>query len=463
MATNVQTSSKHPKGFWFVSTLQIFERFSFYGMRGILILFLTSSIASGGLGLDDKFGSEIYAWFTMLVYFAPLLGGWIADTFFGKRKTFFIGSFFITGGLFVMFASSGLSMFYVGLGLLIIGNGLWKPNITSLIGDFYDDHDPKKDGAYSMFYTFTNIGALFGPMICGFLYANLFATFENGQIVTYGYKYGFLASGISMLIGSVLYALFAEKYVGKIGTACKAADKKNNSHTKSEPLTKSDWKRVATIMGLSLFVIVFWAGFEQAGSSMTLFAQRYVDRSVGGWMIPTNWFQMINPFFCIVLGPTFALWFVKLAKRPKGDIPTTRKMAYGLMILASGFAVLMLASLRVESTGSASWLFLAGAYILHTVGEMFLSPIGLSMVNKLSPKQIAAVMMGAWYAATGFGNYLAGISAGFVESMGSLQIFGMVTVVSLAAGILLLLMGPIFQKVMDEADAELAAQRDQAV
>jgi POT family proton-dependent oligopeptide transporter len=464
MATNVQTSSRHPKGFWFVSILQIFERFSYYGMRGLLILFLAAGIAQGGLGLGDATAAKVYANFTMFVYFAPLAGGWIADNFLGKRKTFFIGSMFIAGGLFLMFAgSSSKMMVYAALTAIIIGNGLWKPNITSIVGDFYDDHDPRKDGAYSIFYTFINIGAFFAPLVCGALSDKTFAVVENGEIISYGYRYGFLAAGLGMLAGTVLYALFAKKILGDVGTECKTADKKSNSHEKSEPLTKSDWKRVATIMGLSVFVIIFWAGFEQAGSSMTLYANKYIDRSIGDFLIPTSWFQSINPFFCVVLGPTFALWFVKLAKRPKGDIPTPRKMAYGLMILSAGFALLVLAALKVESVGSASWIFLVGAYILHTVGEMFLSPISLSMVSKLAPKQIAAVMMGAWLFATGIGNYIAGWSAAFVANWGGLQVFGLVTGIAFGAGLILFLLTPIFQKVMDEVDAEHAAQRNQAV
>lgn len=460
MATNVKTSSKHPKGFWFVSLLQIFERFSYYGMRGLLILFLAKDISAGGLGLGVAKASSIYATFTMMVYFAPLVGGIIADTYLGMRKTFFIGSLFIAGGLIAMFAgATSKFMVYAALVAIIIGNGLWKPNITAIVGEFYDDSDPHKDGAFSIFYTFINIGAFFAPIVCGTLSDKTFATInEGGQVVTYGYKYGFLAAGIGMLMGSVVYMLFANKVLGEIGTSCKKANAKKASAPK-EALTSGDWKRVGAIMGLSLFVIIFWAGFEQAGSSMTLYANDFINRDVGGFVVPTSWFQSINPFLCVVLGPTFALWFLKLAKRPKGDIPTARKMAYGLIILAAGFGLMALAAMqRGNSTDpaiKANILFLFGAYTLHTVGEMFLSPVGLSMVSKLAPKQIVAVMMGAWYFATGFGNYIAGVSAAFVEKWGGLQVFSLVTAVAFASGLLLLALSPIFQRVIDSADEEL--------
>ena len=213
----------YPMGFWFVSLLQVFERFSYYGMRGLLILYLASSAIKGGLGLDTATASVIYANFTMFAYFSPLLGGYIADNLWGKRKTFFIGSIFIAGGMFVLFAAQGKPMVMVALGLMIIGNGFWKPNITSIVGDFYGNNDPRKDGAFSIFYTFINIGAFFAPLICGTLAEKTFAVTKGTEVISYGYKYGFLAAGIGMLIGTILYILFANKVLGEVGTFNKQA------------------------------------------------------------------------------------------------------------------------------------------------------------------------------------------------------------------------------------------------
>ncbi|MGL6105774.1 peptide MFS transporter [Romboutsia sp.] len=453
--TTVKKNS-HPLGFYFIATLQMFERFSYYGMRGLLMLYLTTEAIKGGLGIDKGTAATIYANFTMFVYFAPLLGGYIADKFLGKKKTFFIGSIFITLGMILLFLSASKFMVYVSLIFIIFGNGLWKPNITSIVGDFYGNNDPRKDGAYSIFYTFINIGAFLAPLVCGTLAEKTFAVTKGSEVVSYGYKFGFLAAGIGMLIGSVLYMLFSSKLLGDLGNYDAANPKKQakNSSAKVEkkPLTKEEKKRVSAIVALTFFVIIFWAGFEQAGSSLTLYTNDYINRNVGGFEVPTSWFQSINAFLCVVLGPLFALLFVKLSKRPKGDIPTPTKMGYGLIILGLGFALMVGAALERGDTTNvavkANILWLLGAYTLHTVGEMFLSPVGLSMVSKLAPKQIAAIMMGVWLFATGFGNYIAGMSAAFVETWGALSVFGLVTGITISAGVLLCILSPIFQKLM---------------
>jgi POT family proton-dependent oligopeptide transporter len=462
--TTQQPSFKgYPLGFWFVSLLQIFERFSYYGMRGLLILYLATSAIKGGLGLDTASASVIYANFTMFAYFSPLAGGYIADNFWGKRKTFFIGSIFIAGGLFVLFAAQGKAMVMVALGLMIIGNGFWKPNITSIVGDFYDNNDPRKDGAFSIFYTFINIGAFFAPLICGTLAEKTFAVTKGTEVMSYGYKYGFLAAGIGMLIGTILYILFANKALGEVGTFNKkaalekAATKRASIEAKKTALTTEEKHSVYAIFALSFFVILFWAGFEQAGSSLTLYTNDFINRDIGGFVVPTSWFQSINPFLCVLLGPLFAMLWVRLSKRPKGDIPTTTKMGYGLIILGIGFALMVGAALErggsADAAVKANILWLLGAYTLHTVGEMFLSPVGLSMVSKLAPKQIAALMMGVWLTATGLGNYLAGMAAALVEAWGALQVFGFVAAVTIAGGILLCFLTPLFYKVMTDNKA----------
>jgi len=450
-------TKKHPPGFWLVSIIQMFERFSYYGMRGLLMLFLTTEALKGGLGLDKATAATIYANFTMFVYFAPLLGGYVADKFLGKRNTFFLGSIFIFLGMFGLFIAKTKMMVYLALILITLGNGFWKPNITSIVGDFYDDDDPRKDGAYSIFYTFINIGAFIAPLVCGTLAEKTFAVTNGTEVISYGYKYGFLAAGIGMLIGSLIYLVSYKRLLGEVGKFGYSRSVHKEAAATSEviekrPLTPQEKKRVAAIFILSLFVIIFWAGFEQAGSSLTLYTNEYINRNVGGFEIPTSWFQSINPFLCIVLGPTFAWWFLQLSKRPKGDIPTPTKMGYGLILLGLGFGLMVCAALQrgnsPDPSIKASVIWLIGAYVLHTVGEMFLSPVGLSMVSKLAPKQISALMMGAWLFATGFGNYIAGKSAAYVETWGGLQVFGFVTAVSVGAGIILCLISPWVQKLM---------------
>jgi POT family proton-dependent oligopeptide transporter len=297
------------------------------------------------------------------------------------------------------------------------------------------------------------MGAFLAPLICGAVAEKMFAETNGTEIISYGYRYGFLTASIGMLIGTVIYILLGKKYLGDVGkydASKKQAKDLNNSQ--KQPLTKDEKKRVFAICALSFFVVVFWAAFEQAGSSLTIYTNDYINRNVGGFEVPTSWFQSINPFLCMVLGPIFAMWFVKLSKREKGDIPTATKMGYGLIILGIGFGLMAGAALqRGNSTDiaiKANILWLFGAYTMHTVGEMFLSPVGLSMVSKLAPKQIAAVMMGVWLFATGVGNYIAGMSAAFVESWGGLQVFGLVTAITIGSGILLCALSPMFQKIM---------------
>lgn len=445
----------HPAGFWIVCAIQTCERFSYYGMRALLLLFLTTEAMKGGLGFDKGTATTIYATFTMSAYFAPLLGGIVSDSALGKRNTFFVGSLMIAGGMILLFTATTKAMIWASLALIVLGNGFWKPNITSIVGDFYQDNDPRKDGAYSIFYTFINIGAFFGPLLCGTLAEITFAQRAGDEIISYGYKYGFLAAGLGMLLGSVLYFVFGPKLMGEVGKkgyAPSVSHKEEVKVVEKKPLTANEKKRVASIFMLTFFVVIFWAAFEQAGSSLTLYTNDFIDRRIGSFEIPTSWFQSVNAFLCVVLGPIFAMWFVKLAKRPQGDIPTPTKMAYGLMILSLGFGLMVLAALeRGNSTDiaiKANVMWLIGAYFLHTVGEMFLSPVGLSMVSKLAPKQIAAIMMGVWLFATGFGNFIAGKSAAYVESWGGLQVFGLVTVITMAAGLLLLAISPMVQKLM---------------
>ena len=328
-----------------------------------------------------------------------------------------------------------------------------------------DNNDPRKDGAYSIFYTFINIGAFFAPLVCGTLAEKTFAVTKGTEVISYGYKYGFLAAGLGMLIGTILYILFANKALGEVGAFNKEAAlekaqaKKASAEAKKEALTKDEKKRVVAIFVLSFFVIIFWAGFEQAGSSLTIYTNEFINRNVGGFEVPTSWFQSINPFLCVVLGPLFAMLFVRLAKRPKGDIPTATKMGYGLILLGIGFALMVGAAMErgnsADAAIKANILWLLGAYTLHTVGEMFLSPVGLSMVSKLAPKQIAALMMGVWLFATGMGNYIAGMAAAFVETWGGLQVFGFVAAVTIASGILLCFLSPRFDKIMPAHKAYL--------
>lgn len=443
---NPRPKTKHPPGLYLLFFTELWERFSYYGMRAILVLYLTTELISGGLGIKPSVAMTIYGIFTGAVYFTPLFGGYLSDRFLGRRLAITIGGTTMALGNFVLFAVNNQIGLYIGLILLIIGNGFFKPNISTLVGELYAPNDKRKDSAFTIFYMGINIGALFAPLVCGFLAEKYFATNING-VIHYGFKYGFLAAAIGMIIGQFIFNLFGNRYLGDIGKQPTGAPAKQNKETESKaktPLTKQEKQNVAVIFILTCFVIFFWAGFEQAGSSLTLYTDKFVDKSIGGWTMPTSWFQSLNPFFIIVLAPIVSLIWTKLSNSKRGDLPIPAKMGLGMILLGLGFAVLIPAVLQTGSdeqhiVAKANLLFIIFTYFLHTLGELCLSPVGLSMVSKLAPARLASVLMGVWLAGTGVAQLLAGQLAAFTQSLGYLEIFSVISGVTIGLGLILLL------------------------
>ncbi|MFC2441786.1 MAG: peptide MFS transporter, partial [Capnocytophaga ochracea] len=343
MDTNVENAKKkHPKGLYLVFLTGMWERFSYYGMRGILMLYLTKTWLEGGLAFDKATASLIYGFATGLTYFTPLIGGWIADNFLGQRRAVLLGGLIMFFGEFALFSINTHFGLYLGLFLLIIGNGFFKPNISALVGGLYESGDKRLDSAFSIFYMGINLGAFLAPLITGFLTDNIFAKNvinpETGQIImSYGYRYGFLAAAIGMLIGELIFIFFAQKYLGDLGLQPKGGKKKIQELSEAEvqkPLTKEEKERIAVIFIYFFFAIFFFAGFEQAGSSLTLYTDNYINRTVMGFEIPTAWFQSVNPLFIVLLAPVFAsFWGTKMGQR----LTTPFKMGMGMILLGVGF------------------------------------------------------------------------------------------------------------------------------
>ncbi|KAB2442777.1 peptide MFS transporter [Bacillus luti] len=426
-----QSPKKHPPGLYLLFFTEAWERFSYYGMRGLLVLYLTTSLVSGGLGFDKAVAVQIYGIFTMLVYFTPIIGGWLTDHFITKRHAITIGGIIMALGNFVLFSMNTKTGLFLGLGLLVIGNGFFKPNISTLLGQLYSDNDSRRDSAFTIFYMGINLGAFIAPFICGY-----FAD----------YKYGFLTACIGMIIGQIAFNTLAPRYLGSIGTTVvgKKSKEKNAKVIEKKPLTAQEKKRTAAILILTCFVVFFWAGFEQAGSSLTLYTDKFVDRTIGGFTIPTPWFQSINPLFIILLAlPVSALW-IKLSKTKNGDLKIPTKMALGMILLGVGYLVLTLAVLKTGSDEGniamkANLFFIIFTYMFHTIGELFLSPIGLSMVSAIAPLKLASLLMGVWLAGTGFANLLAGQLAAFTQSLGYLEVFASIGVIVIVLGLILLM------------------------
>jgi proton-dependent oligopeptide transporter, POT family len=395
----------HPRGLATLFFTEMWERFSYYGMRALLILYMVGSTQQPGLGFGERRAAMIYGIYTMAVYLAGIPGGWIADRFLGHYRAVFIGGCIIAAGHFCM-AVPGLPFFFTGLGLIVIGTGLLKPNVSSMVGSLYTREDVRRDAGFSMFYMGINLGAFIAPLICGWL----------GQ--TANWHLGFAAAGVGMIIGLVQYVA-GRKYLTPVSQDEKV-DEKPVADAAAAPvttgkLTGTDWARIAAIAILTLFALLFWAGFEQAGSSLTLFADRATQLTVFGFQYPSSWFQSVEPLFVILFSPVFAWIWLGLAKRRK-EPSSPAKFTLGLFFLSLSFALIIPAARAFESGGGrVSPMWLVGLYFLQMIGELCLSPVGLSMVTKLSPGRLVGLMMGVWFFATAMGNYVAGWIAGFLQ------------------------------------------------
>jgi proton-dependent oligopeptide transporter, POT family len=440
-----QSKKKHPPGLYVLFFAEMWERYSYYGMRALLILYLTTAFVSGGLGVDAGSAAMIYGTYTGLVYFTPLIGGYLTDRFIGLRKAITIGGITMALGDFTVFATHSKMGLYLGLALLIIGNGFFKPNISTLVGELYPEkNDKRKDAAFTIFYMGINIGAFFAPLVAGFLAEDLFYTpGGNGVTEHFGFQWAFLASSIGMLIGQLIFNIFAPKYLGDVGLKPARENLAIETGVKNQPLTKKEKQRTTAIVILCCFVVFFWAGFEQAGSSFTLYTQKFIDRDVFGYTVPVAWFQSINPLFIVILAPILSGVWYRLAQREKGDVAIPTKMAMGMILLGIGFLILVPAVLQTGSdeaniTVQANILFIVFTYLFHTLGELFLSPVGLSMVSKIAPVKLASLLMGVWLFSSAVANYVAGLLAALTADFGFLEIFAIIGVAAILLGLLLL-------------------------
>lgn len=454
----------HPKGLYLLFFTEMWERFSYYGMRAILIYYLTKTYLQGGLAIDPEKASLIFGYFAGFVYFTPLIGGWLSDKFLGQRLAITIGGITMMLGQFTLFAINTHTGLYLGLFLLIIGNGFFKPNISTLVGNLYEDGDDRRDAAFSIFYMGINLGALLAPIVIGILTEDIFAQKDaSGEIMTYGYKYGFLAAGIGMLIGQILFNSLAQKYLGDIGKKPKKvlnvedeiAVVQETVETGGENVKTVEKQRISVIFILFLFSVFFWAGFEQAGSSIALYTDNFIDRSVtlpfvGDYTIPASLFQSVNPFFIVVLAPLFAMfWSSPLGKK----LTTPVKMGLGMIILGIGFWFMLGAVSErggdiADPTIKASLWWLVMTYFTHTIGELCLSPVGLSVVTKLAPVRLASLLMAVWLLSSSVANFLGGYIAAYVEKMGAGQVFTYISGFVIVCGILLLLLSKQISKMM---------------
>jgi POT family proton-dependent oligopeptide transporter len=524
----------HPRGLPTLFFTELWERFSYYGMRAILVLDMVAPIAQGGLGFDTKHAASIYGTYTMSVYLTALPGGMIADRWLGARLAVLLGGIVIACGHFSMVFHS-MAFFYLGMVLIAVGTGLLKPNISAMLGNLYGKDDPRRDSGFSIFYMGINVGAFFAPLVCGYLaQGESFKGFvaRMGFDVSTSWHWGFGAAGVGMCLGLVIFLLNAKRfpdappgdegsddasdleradeslsaaaasavadskprnpiiavilslilpgmghvYKGQVGAglswllayvlawiwyfagggtilavvivgivvACAISVVKRSSATTQ--LSAGEWKRVGAIFVFFFFTILFWAAYEQKGASLNLFAKDLVRTEVFGMRFPSSWLQSCTPLFVIMLAPIFSMLWVRLGRRqPSSPV----KFTFGLLFIGLAYCLLVPAAWMTAS-GRISPLWLVGLYFLEVVGEMCLSPVGLSTVTKLAPVKLVGIMMGVWFLAASFGSKLAGYFSGFyIPQSGTLvKLYGSIAVGLLISAGILALLTPRIKKLM---------------
>ncbi|GAB3020859.1 peptide MFS transporter [Bowmanella dokdonensis] len=455
----------HPGGLFLLFGTEMWERFSYFAMRALLVLYLVDrvSVQGGGMGWDQADALQLYGNFTMMVYVTPLIGGWLADNHLGRRRAVLLGCLLMALGQFCLalphqwFVGQQSGLLYAGLALLVTGNGLFKPNISTMVGELYSQQDPRRDGAFTIFYLGINLGMFLAGLAVGWA-SDFFGSWQwhQGQrLWVRNYQAGFLLAGVGMLLALALQLTLARRCLGRVGLKPVAEHPLRRQQGPAPPLTATERDRLKVILVMGLFTVIFWAGFEQAGGLMNLFADRFVDREMGGTVLSPAYFQSLNPLFIMIFAPLLAgLWAGLGARQPSAPI----KFALGLMLLGLGFVFMLAAVMdqRQTTDGLASPWYLVMAYLFHTLGELCLSPIGLSMVTRLSPLRMASLLMGTWYLFMAAANKLAGSLGALIGSSrggeeqqmldNALAIFLGLTVVSLLAAVLLFwLTGPLLR------------------
>jgi proton-dependent oligopeptide transporter, POT family len=454
MANSAATAGKasmggHPKGLYLLFVTEMWERMSYYGMRALLVLYMVAATSEGGFGWDRAKALQIYGLYTGLVYLTPLAGGFLADRFIGQRRAVTLGGILMMIGHFLM-AVPGVPAFYAALAFLIVGNGFFKPNISTMVGGLYEQKDARRDGAFTIFYMGINLGAFMSPLVCGTL----------GE--WFGWHYGFGAAGVGMGLGLICFMLLQKKFLGDVGLApTRKAETTTSEQAPKAPLTAVEGKRISVIFILAAFSMFFWAAFEQAGGLMNLYTDQKVDRMVGSFEIPTTWFQSVNPLLILLLAPVFASLWVGLGKKAR-DPSSPVKFALGLILLAGGFVMMMFASKQSEAAGKAGLYWVLLAYLFHTMGELCLSPVGLSMVTKLAPQRMVSLMMGVWFLSSAGANYIAGWIGGLSSQLGEYQLFASIVIATAMAGVILLAFAKPLKRMMHGAEGNTEPQPEPA-
>ena len=442
----------HPRGLTTLFFTELWERFSYYGMRAILVLYMVAPAAQGGLEFDTKRAASIYGTYTMSVYLTALPGGLIADRWLGARLAVLLGGIVIACGHFTMVFQS-TTFLYAGMTLIAIGTGLLKPNISAMVGGLYGENDTRRDSGFSIFYMGINVGAVLAPLVCGYLaQGEGFRAFlaSSGFSPATSWHWGFGAAGVGMVLGLVVFVLQggrlrqAERRIQKRGGVVREGEAAEGA----QKLSGGDWRRIGVIFVFFLFTILFWAAYEQKGASLNLFARDLVNTQVFGFSFPSSWLQSLTPFYVIILAPIFSVLWVRMGDRQPSS---PAKFTFGLLFIGLAYLLFMTPAAWLTAGGKVSPLWLVGLYFLEVVGEMCLSPVGLSTVTKLSPAKLVGIMMGVWFLASSLGSKLAGYLSGFFvanDPSTLVRLYGGIAVGLLVATGVLALLIPTLRRMM---------------
>ena len=429
----------HPVGLYVLFFTEMWERFSYYGMRAILVLYLVAEATAdnAGLGWSNGDALSLYGTYTMLVYVASIPGGIIADKLIGQRKSVLLGGILLVFGHSVL-AVEEMWAFYTGLGLIIGGVGMLKPNISTMVGGLYKQGDIRRDKGFTIFYIGINVGAFLSSLIVGYV----------GEV--YGWHYGFGLAGIGMALGLIQYVL-GQKHLKHVGNFLGTSENEEEKAASKRPLSKIEKDRVVVLFISFLLVIVFWGAFEQAGGLMNIYASEKTNRMLMGWEVPASWFQSLNAMFIIIFGTVVAAYWAK--RKLNGKLSTSLfKMILGLIIMGAGFFFMTGASMQYDDGGSSTMYWLVLAYLFHTIGELCLSPVALSYITKLSPVKYGSIMMGVYFAMTGFGNKLAGLLGESASELGEYTIFTGIAVFCVLFGLLVMVFRNKLEKLTHGAE-----------
>ena len=428
---------------------ELWERFAYYGMRALLILYLIDT-AAGGMGWSQEEASRLYGWFIGLTYLTPVVGGWLADRFLGTNRSLAVGGVVLTLGHLSLSFGTTLS-FYAGLVLVVVGTGFFKPNVHTMVGQLYPPADPSRDSGFTLYYMGINLGAFFGPLVCAWLAAR------------HGWSYGFATAGAGMALGTAYYLWARNRRLRSVGLP--PEDSPVATRPRIHPaLTPVERRRIAAIGIITIFVVVFWLAYEQAGSSLNVFAAHRTDRAVGeavAWLIPNGkipaaWFQSINPFFVLLLAPAIAGIWQRMGRRAPSS---PAKMALGLIFLSLAYTIMVAGAAHSDHGSLVGPWVLVAFYLIYTLGELCFLPVGISFVSQTSPARLASMLMGIWLTANFVANLIGGYLAGMVQRIergevlrvlgGQADFFLIFVVLCLTAGLLLALLVPLIRRLTE--------------